>query len=296
MTTDELSYASPDAPFWKRKLIRTIENLSGRRKILPLYHYWARDIAGKDPMMWNKALELIHTKLELDAPTSWHENVPDGPLLIIANHPFGIADGIAALAIAEHIGRPYRIVLNQDFMGIPEIAPLGLPIDFSDTKKAINTNVRTRAEAHRLLQEGTAIIIFPSGGVATAFRPWERAKELPWKQFVVRLARKSKASLLPIYFTGQNSPLFHLVSRFSLPMRLALLVSEFRRHIGSTIKARIGAPVGWETLIAENGSTLAQLDELYLLVHRLEPGTPIPDTLRLQARQLQAFERFPWPK
>jgi len=60
---------------------------------------------------------------------------------MIANHPFGVADGIAILALAERLGRPYRILLNSNFMRVPEIQSLGLPVDFSQTKSAMAPNL-----------------------------------------------------------------------------------------------------------------------------------------------------------
>jgi len=289
----ELSYATPNDPPLKRWLMRSVENLSGRRRLLPLYHRWQRESAGKSPHMWSDALDLIGTKVELEAPPDWHTRIPAGPLVIIANHPFGIADGIAMLALAERIARPYRILLYADFMRIPEMQPLGLPIDFSETKKAIANNLKTRAEARRLLKEGVTIVIFPAGGVATAETPFGTAEELPWKQFVVRLIQQSGATVLPVYFEGQNSPLFHLISRFSLTLRLSLLVSEFRHKIGSTIRVRVGIPVAYADIVAGAGAG-PFIDELYVRVQRLAPGMQNAERDQLLPRSLQDRHRFPW--
>jgi putative hemolysin len=122
------------------------------------------------------------------------------------------------------------------------------PVDFEETKEALKTNMATRKEALKLLEEGTTIIVFPGGGVATAQKPFGRAEELPWKTFTAKMIRSSKATVLPIHFEGQNSWLFHLVSRFSLTLRLSLYVREFRRTLGQAIRARAGAPIPYETI------------------------------------------------
>ena len=295
MTSYELSYATPGDPPLKRWLMRAIENLSGRLRLLPLYHRWRDESAGKSPHMWADALGLIATRLEVDAPADWHRHIPAGPLVMIANHPFGIADGIAMLALAERIGRPYRILLYADFMRVPEVQPLGLPIDFSDSKGATATNLETRAQARRLLKDGVTIVIFPAGGVATAETPFGAAEELPWKPFVVRLIQQTNATVLPVHFEGQNSPLFHLVSRFSLTLRLSLLVSEFRHKIGSTIRATVGTPVPC-SVIAERAGTGrdAFLDELYVLVRRLAPDAKNADRAALLPRPLHERHHYPW--
>lgn len=293
MTSYELSYATPDDPFFKRLLIRLIEDLSGRRRLLPIYRQWSTEIAGKEPLMWSAVLDMIGTRLEVKTPPGWRAPASGAPLIIIANHPFGIADGIAVLALAERLGRPYRILVNADFMRLPEVRRVGLPIDFNETREALATNLATRAEARRLLKEGVTIVIFPAGGVATAEKPFGTAEELPWKQFVVRLIQQSDAAVLPVYFEGQNSPLFHAASRYSLTLRLALLVSEFRNRVGSTLKATIGEPVS-AAAFAANGNGHTLIDALYLAVHRLAPGAEKRELAALLPRSPQHRRRYPW--
>jgi putative hemolysin len=291
MTSYELSYVRPGDPLLRRWLMRAVENLSGRRRLLPIYDRWRKQIAGNSPRMWSEALHMIGTRLEIRAPADWHTRAPSGPLVIIANHPFGIADGISILAVAERLGRPYRILIHADFMQVPEIQALGLPIDFSETKNALRENLRTRARARQLLKEGVTIVVFPSGGVATAENPFGKAEELPWKKFVVRLIQQSDAAVLPVHFEGQNSPLFHFVSRYSETLRLSLLVCEFRTRIGATIKATVGSPIACAA-IAGNGGEF--IDELYLLVHRLAPGAETADRAALLPRSPDQRRRYPW--
>jgi hypothetical protein len=132
---------------------------------------------------------------------------PETPLVIVANHPFGIGDGIALLALAEQLGRPYRILANSDIVKFPEIHHCMLPIDFSGSREAIKTNLESRKLARRLLQEGVTIVVFPAGGVATAGHPAGEAEELPWKAFTARLIQQAQAAVLPVYFEGQNKRL-----------------------------------------------------------------------------------------
>lgn len=288
-----LSYASAGDPLPKRLLMRAVEDLSGRRRLLPVYEAWKRDFAGKSPTQWSDLLALIGTELEISAAHDWIQVLPAGPLVVIANHPFGIADGIAILSLAERIRRPYRILLNADFMRVPEVQAFGLPIDFTETKAALQKNLRTRAEARRLLKEGVTIIVFPAGGVATAQSPFGAAEELPWKLFAARLIQQSGATVLPIYFEGQNSPLFHFVSRYSLSIRLALLVSEFRHRVGTRMRVHVGTPVGFAQ--SSNGlEAHAFLDELYLMVHRLAPGARDRPRESLLPRPADERYRFPW--
>jgi putative hemolysin len=220
---------------------------------------------------------------------------PEVPLVIVANHPFGIGDGIAVLALAEELGRPFRILMNSDFMKLPEVRPYALPIDFSATREAIDTNIKSRTDARRLLKEGVTIVIFPAGGVATAEQPSGKAEELPWKAFTARLIQQAQAAVLPVYFEGQNSALFHLISRYSLMLRLSLLVSEFRHFVGATVKVHVGALVRFEELACRDDRG-ALTNELYALVHRLAPDAAALGPGHLTPRPAEARRRYPWDR
>jgi putative hemolysin len=268
---EELSYASPDDPPLKRWTIHLIEHLSGRPRLLPIYRKWQK-IALKQPQrMMRELLRLIDVELEIVAGRWPPPLVAGVPLLIIANHPFGIGDGIALLSMAEQLDRPYRVFIDSQLMKVPEIRPYALPIDFSETREALQTNLQSRQRARELLLEGVTIVVFPAGGVATAPNPFGTARELPWKNFTARLVQQGRACVLPVYFEGQNSPLFHLVSRVSLTLRLSLIVSEFMRHFrGSIVHVHIGDIVPIEAFKnPKNGKALTR--ELYALVHRLAP-------------------------
>lgn len=266
----ELSYAQPSDPRWKRWTIQAIERASGRKRLLPLYKRWRHEIVGPDRHQWTELFPLIGTRLEISG-AAWPPVVaPDVPLVMVANHPFGIGDGIAMLAMAEQLGRPYRVLINNDLLRVPEIQPYSLPIDFSETPAAMAMNLATRTEARRLLKAGVTLVVFPAGGVATAKLPFGKAEELPWKTFTARLIQLTRASVLPVWFEGQNGPLFHFVSRFSLTLRLSLLVSEFRKVIGAKVRVRVGGVTPFAAFaMREDRKALTQA--LYDLVHGLEP-------------------------
>lgn len=265
----ELSYARPTDPPIKRWLIRAVENLSGREKLADLYEFWRAEIFGKRDDVFTEMLNLIEVRF--DAGGRWPpKDLPDTPIVMIANHPYGIGDGIAFLSLAEKLGRPFRVIINNDLLKVPEIRPYSLPISFEETKEAMALNLKTRQEAVRLLREGVTIIIFPSGGVATAPKGLGAAQDLPWKMFVARLVQSARASVIPVYFEGQNGRMFHLVSQFSLTLRTSLLIREFQRLYGKQIKAWIGDVMPWESLapITDRKELLTHLHDS---VFRLDP-------------------------
>lgn len=261
MRLEQFSYANPDHPPFKRWLIRSIETMSGRDRYRQLYDIWRTDVLPQGQRVFSSMLDLVD--IRLDILSQWPpRNLPDGPLVIIANHPFGIGDGIAVLAMAEALGRPFRVLINNDLMKVPEIAPFALPISFDETREALEMNMRTRREAVRLLKQGVTVVVFPAGGVATAPKGFGRAIDLPWKMFPARLIQTAGASVIPIYFDGQCGPLFHLASRVSMTLRASLLVREFRRLSGSAIVARAG-----EVLHAEDLAAIRDRKQLLARLH-----------------------------
>jgi putative hemolysin len=152
---------------------------------------------------------------------------------------------------------------------------------------------KAAAKRGRLLREGTTIVVFPAGGAATAERFSGKAEELPWKGFTARLVQQAQAAVLTVYFEGQNGALFHLVSRYKLMLRLSLLVSEFRRFVGATVRVHVGAVVPFGAL-AHRADRAALTAELYALVHRLAPGAAALSPGYLRPRLPELRRRYPW--
>jgi putative hemolysin len=250
MKFPELTYATAEDPRWKQLAIRSIERVSGRNYFVPYYETWQRDIIPSGGPIIGPALALIDISVDI-ASGQWPPRLDNNaPLIVVANHPYGILDGLGTLSLVERLGRPYRVLINKDLMKVPEIRPYSLPIDFSPTRIAQETNLETRKQALRLLSEGTTIVVFPGGGVSTAPTTFGRAVDLPWKTFTARMIQSSKAQVLPLYFEGQCSPLFQWVSKFSPTLRLALIIREFRTRVGQSLNVHIGDVVPYERCAA----------------------------------------------
>ncbi|WP_404927415.1 lysophospholipid acyltransferase family protein [Mesorhizobium sp. ORM16] len=285
----ELSYANPRQPALTRWVIHSIEGLSGRDRFAALYDFWRRQVVPSGERVFSRMLELIDVRVR--TPDQWPpQTLPDTPLVIVANHPFGIGDGIAVLSLAEQLGRPFRVMIHKDLLKISEMEPYSLPIDFSETKDALKNNMAVRHEAVRLLKEGVTIVVFPAGGVATAPKGFGRARDLPWKMFPARLVQDAKASVVPMHFSGQNGRLFHLVSgpmnmaerdgrvakfvgKASLTLRISLLIHEFARLSGKSIDVRVGDVLSWNELEPVRDRK-ALLERLYRGVFDLAPPVP----------------------
>ena len=172
------------------------------------------------------------------------DSVPrQGGLLLVANHPFGIADGLALGWLETQLRESVCILTHSLLCRVPEFRPFLLPVDFGETSEARRNSATTRRMATDLLKSGGAVVIFPGGSVATSNQPFRRpAAELPWHPFVTRLALTENTTVLPVYVHGQNSSLFQLASHVSYPLRVALLFRETRGRMGGDIRVTLGAP------------------------------------------------------
>ncbi|MEM7348942.1 MAG: lysophospholipid acyltransferase family protein [Chloroflexota bacterium] len=173
----------------------------------------------------------------------------EGPVIFIANHPFGILDGLAVCHIAEKTRGDFKILLHSLLCREKEIEPYILPVDFSETREAIASNIETKHKAMAMLQNGGTVVIFPAGGIATTTKgPFGKATDLEWKLFTAKMIRMTQATVVPIYFPGQNGFIFQMASQVSLTLRLSLLIREVKKRIGDTVKFTIGDPISYQAL------------------------------------------------
>ena len=236
-----LSYAEPDDPLLKRWLIKSIEFFTGQQRIKTQYQGIRNGPIDADSF-WKACLDRLDITLDYDA-VSFAALPAEGPLVLIANHPFGVVDGLTMCHFASQLRPNYQMLTNSVLCQDPMLAPHLLPVDFDETREAMRTNIATKNKALHTLSEGGAIVIFPGGGISTSKTWFGPATDLDWKRFTARLVQSAKATVVPIFFHGQNSRLFQIVSQFSLTIRLALLLHEANRLRGQTIHINIGTPV-----------------------------------------------------
>ncbi len=242
------TYAHDGQSWFRRQLIGAVELASGSRHLERLYDAWVASGAQGNP--FDAALRLLELRIEL-AGTPPASIPRDGGVLLVANHPFGVADGLALGWLATQLRRDVRILTHASLCRVPEFEPYLFPVDFAETAEARRRTAAMRRKATDALDAGAAVVIFPGGSVATSNRPFRRpAAELPWHPFVARLALTAGTHVVPVFCHGQNSRLFQIASHMSYSLRVAMLFGETRRRIGSDVSMTVGAPIEARDLAA----------------------------------------------
>lgn len=242
----KITYSSYANSLWQRLLIHITEFITGRKALQRIYDQLL-DQHLEGTTFWAEALKRLKITVEIDQRQL--DAVPkDIPLVVIANHPFGVVDGLAICEQVARIRPHFKIVLNDVLCQDSRIDQHVLPIDFSPTRAAQKENLATRKACIEELAKGGTIIIFPAGGVSTAPTTFGEIQDLDWKPFTAKLLEKSQANVLPLFFHGQNSRLFQFVSQFSETLRIGMLVKEVNNKRGSVLKIEVGQLIPYSDL------------------------------------------------
>jgi putative hemolysin len=188
--------------------------------------------------------------IPLLTPQEEIEHIPlDGPVVVVANHPHGLVDG---MILADLIGRrrtDYKILTRALLTGIDEVAAsYMIPVPFPHEPDAQRKSVEMRAKAMAHLKEGGVISVFPAGVVASSDTWFGPVIEREWAVFTAQMIRRSGARVVPIYFPGANSRVYQIANRVSATLRQGLLLHEVVRSCNHPQRPVVGAPISPERM------------------------------------------------
>ncbi len=234
------TFATAEVNALGRAFIQMTEFGTGKLKLKKLYDQYLSENRPPENF-WHDALE----KLQLNVTPFFHSNIKipsNGRLIVIANHAFGVVDGVTMCSLITKVRQDYKIITHKVLRQAEAVKEKILPFDFAQTKEALVTNIETRKEAKKVLENDGVVLIFPSGAIATKNKLKLKAKatEGEWKQFTSKLALLTKSPVLPMYFEGQNSQLFHIANKIGQTFRYSLMMYELRKKIGDNVKVHIG--------------------------------------------------------
>lgn len=270
----DISYASSAGGRGGAAVIRFLENATGRLSLLRRAAGYEADVQQGDsfwqvlPRRYGLNLEVTRGKLG---------NIPaDGPVILVANHPYGILDGLMMGSLLDQVRGDFRILANSVFLKADALNRVVLPISFDENKESVRLNIATKKAAHEYLSKSGAIGVFPGGTVSTSVRPFSRPMDPGWRNFTAKMIAKSDATVVPIFFEGHNSRLFQIASHLHANLRLGLLIKEFRARVDEPVRIAIGEPISPSALGHLKSDPCAVMDFLRRATYALSPDPQQP--------------------
>jgi len=232
--------ASPIKRGMFRLVEKPIEHLLAIPTVNRLFAWSHRNIQGDD--FFAGALQALNVTYDL-APVDLAKIPPTGPLLVVANHPFGGIDGLVLGDILTCIRPDTRLFCNHLLARIPGLAPWIFPVNPFGGSAASESNFMPLRQAMKWLRQGGALATFPAGTVSHLQISQGAIVDPPWHTSIASLARRTGATVVTLFFDGRNSMVFQLSGLIHPKLRTALLPSELIKRRNSRISVRIGRPI-----------------------------------------------------
>ena len=215
---------------------KIINKISKVDEIKSLYKNNYEDLK-KSSNFWKKTLDILN----IDYYAEHITNIPKtGSAIVVANHPFGLLDGLIICSIICDIRKDYKILINEEVSQIDQIREYLLPIKFSTVTADIKKNIITKKKAIEHLNSNGILITFPSGEVATSSLIFNEANEREWKPLIGSIINKTKADIVPVRFFGKNSLFFHTIGFINNKLRRVLFIRELFKKKNKKFNLSIG--------------------------------------------------------
>ncbi|MDP3117667.1 MAG: 1-acyl-sn-glycerol-3-phosphate acyltransferase [Phenylobacterium sp.] len=224
------------------------------------------------PLPGREALERVSGLLDVKLSVNGLERLPkQGRVVVIANHPTGIADGVAVYDAFKARRPDLCFYANSDAHRVaPGFSEVLIPVEWVEEKRTRERTRLTLQRTREAMEAERALVIFPSGRLARR-QPDGLLADPPWMSSAVSIARKYEAPVVPLHVTGPWSTLFHLFNRVSAELRDITLFHELLNKRGGQYGLTLGPAVPPEALA---GDPQAATEALKTYVERVLPAEP----------------------
>lgn len=220
------------------------------RKLNNRFH--AHGLAGLNTQCFlDKVLDLL--KVKIDYEPGQLQYIPrEGPVVVVANHPFGGVEGIILAALLRRLRPDVKFLVNRMLQSVIELREL-----FIFTNPLIRNHPENFSSLRNCLDwlgNGHLLVVFPAGRVASYQKGKGMITDAPWNRIAARMVELRHAPVVPIHISGSNSALFHFLGRIYYRFRLLMLPREFLRAKNRTVEIQIGKVIPFNHLSCLNNS------------------------------------------
>jgi putative hemolysin len=190
----------------------------------------------------DKLFELLDVELEYDQHELQH--IPtSGPFVIVSNHPFGALDGLALIKVMARVRPDFKMMANFLLQNVEPIKDYFLSVNPFDQRKGAYSNIGGIKASMHHLEQGGCMGIFPAGEVSTFQKKQRTITDKKWTNSAIKIVKNAKVPVLPVFFDGANSRVFHLLGLIHPGLRTLALPSEMLKKKGKPIRMRFGKPI-----------------------------------------------------
>lgn len=242
----KLTYADSFDVWWVAAVIRAMEWVTGKLTILRMVRQFEREnVDGRynGQAFWRGALSVMG--IAVKTPQAQIARIPrSGPVVVVANHPHGLVDGMLLADLIGRVREDYYILSRSVLTGLDETASsFMIAVPFPHDADAHRKMVEMRQKAMQRLKEGGVIAVFPSGEVMSSDTWFGPAVEREWNVFTAQLIRRSAAQVVPVFFPGKNSRWYQIAARISPILRQGLLLHEIVYACNKAQAPVVGKPL-----------------------------------------------------
>ncbi|MBI4749622.1 MAG: lysophospholipid acyltransferase family protein [Acidobacteria bacterium] len=230
------------------------------------------EVSAKD--FFDQALSQL--KIQYQATSAQSVVLPSGPLVIVANHPFGVIEGMILCSQVFEQRPDAKLMANSLLSTFAPIRSHCIFVDPFGSTDSPRHNLAPLRQAIQWVRDGGALIVFPAGEVSHLTLDQRSVLDPPWSPTIARLVRKSEAGVVPVFFEGRNSGLFQVAGLAHPRLRTLLLPRECLNKQKSEVSFTIGKPIGFDHLTRfETDSQLIEYLRFrtYHLKHQLRPAS-----------------------
>ncbi len=243
------------------------------KRILPLKRlnaiHTALDSLPEHGPIPDRILEVLG--ITFDISKADQTRIPaSGPLVVVANHPFGAIEGLILASILMRARDDVKIMANflLGVLGIEKLNEILLYVDPLERKASTVNNLKPLREAIQWVRDGRALGLFPAGEVSHVHLDGLGVIDRQWSRTVARIIKRTEATVLPVYFEGRNSLLFCGLGLLHPLLRTIMLPRENLAKGSRTFGVHVGKPVPFRRMAGLDDA--AMMDYLRLRTYNLK--------------------------